>query len=118
MTMPNADALNADAPDVPRRYALVADGGDVVNVMMWDGNVMTWTPPDGHFPIELADDDVVSPGDTYAGGKFVTTDPLPDAPGRVLLDRDAIRARLTTAKSIAELKVIIGEVLDVQEQQP
>jgi hypothetical protein len=53
--------------DEPSRYALVA-AGVVVNVILWDGNADTWSPPDGTTAVECPDEAGI--GWTYADGNW------------------------------------------------
>lgn len=53
------------------RYAIVQDG-QVVNVVVWDGNKKTWAPAEGCTAYKLPDDSPVGPGWTRArNGRFV-----------------------------------------------
>lgn len=49
------------------RYILVDSGGDVVNCVIWSGDVQVWTPPAG---TAAEGNDAVSPGDVRVGGVF------------------------------------------------
>jgi hypothetical protein len=59
------------------RYAMVQDASKiVVNIVGWDGNVETWTPPEGHTMV-LDEPPSAGVGYTYDGEKFV---PPPSSP--------------------------------------
>jgi hypothetical protein len=61
------------------RYAMVDDGsGIVVNVIEWDGNTQTWTPPDGYTMVKDTKGEA-GPGFSYANGTF--TPPPGGEPG-------------------------------------
>lgn len=32
---------------MPEKYAVLTSLGDVINVVLWDGDTQTWSPPDG-----------------------------------------------------------------------
>lgn len=53
-----------------KNYALVDDGGKVVNTLMWDGE-SEWQPPEGMQVVEVAEGQHVSIGFSYDGAAFV-----------------------------------------------
>ena len=62
-------------------YALVVNGV-VENIVIWDGDTNTWSPPDGSQAILIPDGEVVGIGYTYDGSVFSAPAPQnpPDAP--------------------------------------
>ena len=54
------------------KYAIIEDN-KVTNVIVWDGNTNTWTPPDGITAVAIGttDTDCVGIGESYIDGKFV-----------------------------------------------
>jgi hypothetical protein len=53
------------------RYAMIhEDSGFVVNVILWDGNEETWSPPEGYIMVEDTEG-AAGPGYTYADETFV-----------------------------------------------
>jgi hypothetical protein len=64
------------------RYAMVQDAsGIVVNVIEWDGNTETWTPPEGYTMV-LDEPPSAGAGSTWDGEKFIPppASPTPGAP--------------------------------------
>lgn len=51
------------------RYAIV-EGSTVTNVILWDGNLETWQPPEGAIAVLLDDDSPVSIDWSYIDGVF------------------------------------------------
>lgn len=51
-------------------YAIVEDGF-VVNIVVWDGDIETWQPPEGCVAHELAPEDAVSIGYAFDGTSFM-----------------------------------------------
>lgn len=51
------------------RYAMV-EGGIVVNVIIWDGNPESWSPPSGQQPVQIPSDSSTAIGWTYDGTNF------------------------------------------------
>ncbi|WP_321785086.1 hypothetical protein [Burkholderia pyrrocinia] len=51
------------------KYAIVRNG-EVENVIQWDGDESTWTPPEGSEAILLPDDTPVGPDYLYDGNIF------------------------------------------------
>lgn len=47
---------SSDHPDC-KRYALIDGDGIVQNVVLWDGNLDTWQPPEGLTPVKVPDTD-------------------------------------------------------------
>lgn len=53
-------------------YAMIKDG-IVENVVIWDGDLDTWSPPEGYVMIEIKPEyGQVSIGDNYKDGEFST----------------------------------------------
>ena len=50
-------------------YALVESGG-IVNVVLWDGNAETWSPPTGQQAIHIPDGSNAAIGWTWNGASF------------------------------------------------
>lgn len=46
-------------------YAIV-QGGEVINVVAWDGNETTWQPPEGTTAVEVT----AATGPAYFGGAY------------------------------------------------
>lgn len=60
-------------------YAIVKDG-IVINVVVWDGNLATWQPPEGTTAVEVtADTGPAYIGFPYIDGHF-STPPVPGQP--------------------------------------
>jgi hypothetical protein len=75
-----------------QRYALVKDAR-VVNVVLWDGDIRAWTPPEDLEAIKIAADLYVDIGHSYEGGAFKAAPEPPDAPPTalaILAQRDAL----------------------------
>lgn len=95
------------------RYALADRQGVVVNLVVWDGvryepdeAPSGWTPPDGHTPVQLADDSPVTIGDTIdeKGNVLRQAEPEPAAP--TLEDRiAALEARAEPADPAGAVRV-------------
>jgi hypothetical protein len=52
----------------PERYAIV-EAGLVINVVLWDGDIEAWSPPEGTEAIQCPDEVGISW--TYADGEWV-----------------------------------------------
>lgn len=62
------------------RYAQVMDPpGFIVNVVEWDGDEATWTPPTGYTMVEDVNGEA-SPGGIYKGGIFYPPGVTPPSP--------------------------------------
>jgi hypothetical protein len=61
------------------RYAIV-ENGTVINVMLWDGDIDNWAPPDGQTAVEVPDGLPVTGGTKYIDGEFVleVIEPIPE----------------------------------------
>lgn len=54
-----------------RSYALM-EGGAVTNLVLWDGNTATWSPPEGTQAVLIEEGDSSAQiGATYDGSKFI-----------------------------------------------
>lgn len=58
-------------------YAIVDQSGNVTNVVVWDGDIDNWTPPDGTNAVAVSGGLGVGPGYTYANGVFTAPPPPP-----------------------------------------
>ena len=56
------------------RYALVR-GEEITNVVLWDGDESTWSPPEGTRAVEVPDGWPVDTRWTYDGESFVEPAP-------------------------------------------
>jgi hypothetical protein len=62
-------------------YALI-ESGVVTNMVIWDGNTATWSPPEGAQAVATEDGDGAQIGATYDGSKFIAPEVQPaEAPG-------------------------------------
>lgn len=89
--------------EVISNYALVDAGGDVVNVIVWDGNPDNWQPPEGQQAVLVPSDVPVSAGWTYVDGNFVAPPPppvIPPTPAQILADNTAHRNALLAAANL------------------
>ncbi|WP_082779139.1 tail fiber assembly protein [Burkholderia sp. PAMC 28687] len=84
-------------------YALI-ENGIVINVVVWDGNLATWTPPDGQTAIEVKDGDVPHIGLGYADGVYEQPplpETIPPTPAEILSSntstRDTLLSQATSA---------------------
>jgi len=99
-------------------YAILNAQNDVVNVIVWDGNVDAWQPPAGHIAVKVPEGAAVSMGYHYQSGEFVAP-PAPPAPppttAEVLAQRDALLA--AAALRIAPLSdaVALGDATAAEE---
>lgn len=51
------------------QYALI-ENGVVVNAILWDGNVETWSPPEGQQAIQIPDGSYAAIGWSWDGTNF------------------------------------------------
>lgn len=90
------------------RKALVEiSTGLVVNIIEHEDD-SDWQVPVGH-ELVLAED-IGSPGDTWDGTQFIS---VPIVPGIPLIDIQDLRSRLASSNSIAGLKTILNDIVDV-----
>ena len=96
-------------------YAVIQDGS-VVNVIVWDGNTDTWSPPEGSAAVRVPDGLGVSVGWTYDESTFIAPPAppvVPPTPAEILSVNTSIRNSLlvNATAAIAPLQdaVDIGE---------
>tara|TARA_B100000925_G_C21693312_1_gene339160 strand:+ start:99 stop:464 length:366 start_codon:yes stop_codon:yes gene_type:complete len=53
-------------------YAII-ENQTIINVIEWDGDTNTWSPPDGSISV-LLDTPSIGIGDSYIGGEFIKVD--------------------------------------------
>lgn len=82
-----------------KTYALIDADGTVANLIVWDGNTETWSPPEGQAAVAVPEGVAVTIGTRYANGEFEQPEapPAPAPPTSVTM-RQARLALLAAGK--------------------
>ena len=84
-------------------YALI-ESDFVVNIVLWDGNVETWTPPEGQLAVECPEHLAVTIGSKYINSEFVLEPPrqIPEStPEEILQMNTALRDAYLSVAALA-----------------